>query len=503
VKRPRHLDLWLGIGLAIAFGALYLATFCREVYWYDSAEFVSVAVIDGIPHPPGYPLYTLIAHLFTYLPVSPAVAVNGMSAVFGAVSVGLAFGTGRALGLNRPSAAFAAALLGAGSVFWSNTVVAEVYTTALAFFFCVLWLLVRAVRERRPWLAVVASALAGVTMGVHMSMATTGLGLGLLALASPGGLNLDGGHLRDLKRLVSRDNLRSNLLWAAACLGAAAAGAALVFGWMLIRASMHPRLNFSDPETLHGLLKMVTGGGYGHFFGETAVGPRVLDIGATLGEQLGWVGLGLAVVGAVLGMRRRPLVVLVLLLAAAGNIAFFFDYLVHDFEVFFLPTTAMLCLLAGIGAHELSKALRPNRTWTLAVVLFALPLANAVGSYKLNDLSDFTGARDYGEALVRELPKGAVIVHFTTPPEWARYAVFHDYFQIIKGKRPDVTVFAWPPAPLLGRMVESGRPVYVFYPVTLLSSGTFRLEPEGHLLRVRPGLPPAGATHVSGSSGGR
>ncbi len=157
---------------------------CRAVYWYDSAEYVAAAVTIGIPHPPGYPLYTLIAHTFTWLPVNPAIAVNAVSAVFGAVAVGLSFGAGRALGLQRAPALFAAALLGAGTVFWGNAVVAEVYTPGLAVFFTVVWLLARGVREDRPLLLVGASALAGAGMGVHMSIATTGLGLGLLVFAT-------------------------------------------------------------------------------------------------------------------------------------------------------------------------------------------------------------------------------------------------------------------------------------------------------------------------------
>ena len=43
------------------------------------AEFVTAGVTHGITHPPGYPLYTLLGHLFTWLPIEPATAVNLMS----------------------------------------------------------------------------------------------------------------------------------------------------------------------------------------------------------------------------------------------------------------------------------------------------------------------------------------------------------------------------------------------------------------------------------------
>lgn len=481
MKAPRRPDLWLGLGLVALFAALYLATMCRAVYWYDSAEYVAAAVTIGIPHPPGYPLYTLIAHLFTWLPVDPAVAVNAVSAVFGAVAVGLAFGAGRALGLKRAPALFAAALLGAGTVFWGNAVVAEVYTPGLAFFFTVLWLLARGVREDRPRLLVAASALAGAAMGVHMSIATTGLGLGLLVFGT--GLPIE--RPRDLARLFSRERLRRRLLVAAGCLLAAAAAAALVFAWLPLRASMHPELNFGDPETWQRFVWHVTGGNYKHWFDVPTTGGRALRIATTLGEQLGWVGLALAAAGAVLGMRRRPLIIAALIAMAAGNLYFFFDYKVHDVEVFFLPTTAALCLLAGFGVQEIAGLLRPGLSRGIAVALGVLPLALAVASFRQNDLSDYTAARDYGEALTRELPAGAVIANFTTPPEWQRDAVFHDYFQIVRGDRPDVTVLTRPPAQQLGELVASGRPVYLYYPVDLMKGSSFVLAPEGHLVRVR------------------
>ncbi len=186
-----------------------------------------------------------------------------------------------------------------------------------------------------------------------------------------------------------------------------------------------------------------------------------------------------------LGLRRRPLITAALIAMAAGNLYFFFDYKVHDVEVFFLPTTATLCLLAGFGVQEIAGLLRPGLSRGIAVALGVLPLALAVASFRQNDLSDYTAARDYGEALTRELPRGAVIANFTTPPEWQRDAVFHDYFQIVRGDRPDVTVLTRPPAQRLGELVASGRPVYLYYPVDLMMSGSFALAPEGHLVRVR------------------
>ena len=106
-------DAAAALGLGAAFFALYLRTLCPTVYWYDSAELVTAAVTLGITHPPGYPVYTWLGHLFTWLPLDAAVAVNAMSAAFGAAAVGLVFLLGRRIGLGRGPSAVGAATLGA------------------------------------------------------------------------------------------------------------------------------------------------------------------------------------------------------------------------------------------------------------------------------------------------------------------------------------------------------------------------------------------------------
>ena len=53
----------------------------------DDGLFILSSYFLGIEHPPGYPLFTLIGHLFTYLPFgSVAYRVHLASALFGALS---------------------------------------------------------------------------------------------------------------------------------------------------------------------------------------------------------------------------------------------------------------------------------------------------------------------------------------------------------------------------------------------------------------------------------
>lgn len=469
----------VGAGLALLFFGLYLATLCRTVFWYDSAEFATAAYVLGVPHPPGYPLYTLVGHVFTWLPLEPALSVNLMSATFGALAVALMYGVLRAIGIEVVGAAVGAGVLGAGHLFWSNSVIAEVYTPGIAALLGVVWLLLFGLERNRALPIVLAAGLAGLSLGLHMSIATCGLGLALLV----GALGLGMERPRDLARIASRDQLRRRATVAAAALGAAAAGSC-IFLYLPLRASMDPPLNFGEVDDWDRFWWAITGGNYKQLFSvDETLFERAGRIAGSLADQLTWVGLALAVAGCVALLRRRPLIAAAMLLCAAGNVWFFFDYRVHDLEVFFLPTTAVLAIFAGAGADAALRSV-PRFRRLAAATLCAIPLSMVMANYGVVDMSEFRDGKDYGDELVEFLPAGAALVTFTTPPEWQRSSVFQ-YYQLVLGARPDVAVLTAPSAPQLARLVGSGRPVFLYYPEPRVARGSFVVEAEGPLFRVR------------------
>src|SRR5437867_794352 len=82
---------WLvGLGVSLLALAVYVLTLSPTVNFIDSGELIAVGVQAGIAHPPGYPLYSLLAVIGARLPFGdPAVGVNLISAVAGALAVGL------------------------------------------------------------------------------------------------------------------------------------------------------------------------------------------------------------------------------------------------------------------------------------------------------------------------------------------------------------------------------------------------------------------------------
>jgi len=62
-------DYLYGLAASLLALSVYLLTFCPSIYIGDSGELTTAACIMGIGHPPGYPLYCVIGHAFSFIPV--------------------------------------------------------------------------------------------------------------------------------------------------------------------------------------------------------------------------------------------------------------------------------------------------------------------------------------------------------------------------------------------------------------------------------------------------
>jgi hypothetical protein len=130
-----------GLVAGIVAGAVYFWTAAPNVTLLDSGEFLVAAQHFGVPHPTGYPLWTLLSWVFQLLPLGNAAwEINVFSGVCGALAVGLAAALfssstrwmlgermARWRGLNAIVAVTVALLFGFSFSMWSQAVIAEVY----------------------------------------------------------------------------------------------------------------------------------------------------------------------------------------------------------------------------------------------------------------------------------------------------------------------------------------------------------------------------------------
>ena len=172
-ERPPY--LWALLTAVVVF-AIYLATLAPTTAFWDTSEYIAAARVLGIPHPPGNPLFVILAHVFGLIPLaaSYAVRINLFAAVTSAAAAGLWFLVAERWlrGIvphrwARYGAAFAGILVGATSwTVWNQSTVNEkVYTLSLLSIAVVMWLVVRwgddePGTHRDRWLVLIAYVMA-------------------------------------------------------------------------------------------------------------------------------------------------------------------------------------------------------------------------------------------------------------------------------------------------------------------------------------------------------
>ncbi len=165
--------------------AAYVWTLAPTVTFWDAGEFIATAKILGIPHPPGTPLFTVLAHVWaTLVPIGGfAYRTNLMTAMFSAAGAALLFLLvvqvlrGRSGEKSDPIFVFggglAAALVSAFAfTVWQNSNETEVYMVAAFSIAATAWL-AWLWREHRgepkaPHILLLIVFFAAISLGNHL-----------------------------------------------------------------------------------------------------------------------------------------------------------------------------------------------------------------------------------------------------------------------------------------------------------------------------------------------
>jgi Protein of unknown function (DUF2723) len=187
----------MATGVAALVLLVYILTLAPTVTFWDAGEFIAAAKTLGIPHPPGTPLFVLIAHVWAMLvPVGEyAVRTNLLSALLSAAGAGFFFLIAHqsiqklTSDLEEPTARMLSLAGGAASAMvgaftftnWQNSNETEVYAIATFTIAAMGWLVHvwRRYRgtERAPRILLLIVYLAGVSIGNHLLALLVGPGI--------------------------------------------------------------------------------------------------------------------------------------------------------------------------------------------------------------------------------------------------------------------------------------------------------------------------------------
>lgn len=190
-KQFKLINNILAIVVLIVASVTYILTIEPTTSFWDCGEFIASSYKLEVGHPPGNPVFQLIARFFTIFasPENAAYAVNLMSALCSAFTIFFLYlsivhigrrlleKTGDSLTMGGSIAALGAGVIGAlaycfSDTFWFSAVEAEVYAMSSLFTAVVFWAMLKWEEEAdskyaNRWIVLIAF-LMGLSIGVHL-----------------------------------------------------------------------------------------------------------------------------------------------------------------------------------------------------------------------------------------------------------------------------------------------------------------------------------------------
>jgi hypothetical protein len=426
---------------------LYWGTLAPTVTLTDSGELIVVAHGLGVAHPPGTPLWVMLAHLASLVPLgNVAVRINFSSALFAALASamltlvvaelmitalylrktkerGARKKTKTADSAVGPILTFAPAV-GAGLLMafsrtlWSYATIAEVYTLNTLLLLTVFFLMFRwrrcivadqtnissPITIHDSW--VYAAALVfGLALGVHH--VTVGLTLPALAVIVY--------RTQGLRFFKSRRLLYTALISIAALVA--------VYSYLPFAASRSPVINWGNPRSLQEIWWHVTGRQYRVFltFSPSMMGTQFFEFCRMLLREFGpaWfpLSLVLAFAGFRSAFRQDRTSFWFLFFIVIADLAYALSYEIsEDKDAYYLPTFISVAIAAGFGIRWLiqlnaSKAMALQKTYWVATAAVLLTSATAfAANWPFNDRRHYFIAHDYAENLFSTIePNGLLL----------------------------------------------------------------------------------------------
>ncbi len=440
VKEKRY---FLGL-LSIFFicGSLYLYYQLKTIYGGDAGDLVSAIVTAGIPHPPGYPLYTSLGILILKFVAGGTAAwkVGFLSSIPSLISLLFLFDifyilTGGSVFIPLLSV-FSYAFL---YPIWLYSEAVEVFALNNLFIILLFWAALRFTKEKKSKYIYLFSFFLGLSFTHHQ----------IIIFVLPGLLWL----LLKNKRLFRKTLLIKSILLFIAGL--------LPYIYILLPSLSYSPLNWQGQATPANVIALVSRAGYGTFkvgsFVMMEPALRALDVWAAFNfvfNDFRVLGIILILAGSFYLFRKKRDIFFMLLFSTISYLFFIFyasfplvgNFLVGTFERFVQPLYILLTFFTVFGLLQLYMCIKvlftrlfssakSNTVLSLFVLMFIIyPAGIFLINYpKITILRDDFTAENLAYDILSSLPKNSIFIISTDTPLFNTQYIY--YTQKI---RPDV-----------------------------------------------------------------
>ena len=427
-SRTHRFGLILGFIVFI----LYFLTLFPTVPGGDSGELIAAVKVLGVAHPPGYPLFTLLGKLFSFIPHGTiAWRVNLMSAAFDAAAVVLIYLTTIRWTLSIAAGILAGGLFAFSPLVWTYATQAEVFPINNFFAAALLFCSVSYWKLRQLKFVQWGALLLGLGLCNHHTLIFFGFPLIIWILCL--------GH----RELLSGSKLLKLALLFFAPL--------LLYLYLPWAASRLPIISWGDFSTLNGFLAHLLRKDYGTFQlgsdGNEGVG-LFYGLGryfASLPKEFLYLGPLLAAVGAWSSFRRERefgFFKITLFLFCFYLVVFhslenlpLTDPLLYGIVIrFWQMPNILICIWAGAGLVFVFEVIKRPEKMAAIFALLAVLIQVGIHYQTLDQHQNWIFER-FGRAILEPLPQNAILL-----TRGDIYTNATRYLQQCEGVRPDVKI---------------------------------------------------------------
>jgi len=439
---------------------VYVFTLAPSVVQIDCGELAAVQSILGVSHPTGYPLFTIVGHLFSKIPLSSSkiFQLNLLSLIwcvlgiyFFLQSVRVAFPhlqgpksiittrrqkhrrsakqsnsaapkKGGAVYIDLIAAVAGGLFLAFCKTYWTQSTSVEVYSLHIFLINLVMYLSLKAFFQTSssvmPWLMVAGAVAMGFAN--HLTTILFVPGIAYLFFLK------HGFRLQALKRLGIMLAVFLPVLCA-------------FYLYLPIRAGQDPVLNWGNTVNWRNFIYHLSGRQYRSWLLRPEVaGENLQRFFRNLPLEFWWVGLVAGLSGIFWGLIKATRLGIFLLITFVVTVLYSISYDIHDLDSYFLLAYIVYAFWIALAVWYILRFILRKRYQQVLLVCF---LAGAIAfqasrNFSKVDQSDQYFYEDYTKRAIDSLPQNSILLTY----QWDCLVSPAYYFQLVEEYRPDVVI---------------------------------------------------------------
>lgn len=391
---------------------VYLHNLSPSVYGGDSGDLITAAFGGGVPHPSGYPLFTMLGVIFTRLPIPATIAwkFGLVSSIFSSATVVLVYLIAQEFTKNRYISVITAFTLAFTYPFWLFAEIVEVMALNSFFISLLIYFTVRYIKVQKNSFLYLLAFFTGLSLTNNLSIILIFPAIGLTLLITNKKLILD-------YKIIIKCTL---LLF----LGLAP------YLYIPIATAINPQSSWGAVVNIDNFLTLVMRKEYG-WLPQSEFNPEIpiTKIKSYIDYWISHINLlmGALVILGVLHMtiRKKYKIMLLLLLSYIMLGPFILIYprnpitsylVIATFEKFYIAGFIILVLFIPFGlvlvkdliSKLVTKRQMAQKLFSVALITTSLlPTSNFITNFYQTDLSDIYIGDNYAYDIITSLPENS------------------------------------------------------------------------------------------------